>query len=100
MIEDLRRLSAGGHTAKGLNLMFDVIDDLLLAGDFDKVDAYLVQLDDFDWMPPSWPVGVLTITLAAKDRLKERTAFWDRTKSWLTETKGVEETALILQGLE
>ncbi len=77
-----------------LDEIFNRIDDLLLAGDFEAVDK-IIKERDFPTTPTLIaPIicVVLTSTLAAKDKLKERAKFFQQAEK----TFGKE----LLKGLE
>lgn len=72
-----RRLDQRGQTDAALDIIFDQIDEMLLAGEFDRVDQLLIEI-----MPGDFSVdlllGLLTATLPAKNRLSNREAFFER----------------------
>lgn len=76
-LDKAREHSADGKTAKALSVIFDVVDDHFLAGDFQSIDDTLKDLDP-ETLDISTRIGVLTITLAAKHRLPSRPDFFDR----------------------
>lgn len=63
-----------------LDDIFDVIDDLLLAGEFRKVDTLLWALQEREDF--SLQLGVLTITAAAASKLPSRQAIFTRVSRW------------------
>jgi hypothetical protein len=78
-----------------LDDIFDVIDDLLLAGEFRKVDTLLYavrECEDF-----SFQIGVLTITAAARSKLPSRKDIFTRMNHWCV-TNG--RDIRVLDGLE
>jgi hypothetical protein len=54
-----------------LDIIFEYIDDLLIEHDFEKVDELLLLRD----LTPDLAVGILTVTLPAKEFLKNRQNF-------------------------
>jgi len=54
-----------------MDLIFDHINDLLLQGDFETCDEILEQLE-IDKLSPCLMISFLTITVAARSKLKER----------------------------
>lgn len=87
-------LDALGKDTEALDLLYEKIDELLLAEEFEYVDGFLVK------HPMCYGidiiVGLLTITHAAKNKLDHRSTFyllacgelihrcgWDKAKEWL-----------------
>ena len=56
---------------------FDLFDDLLLEGRFEKIDNILLSLET-DTLSSEVLVGLLSITLAAKEELKHREKFVEK----------------------
>lgn len=78
-----------------LDEIFDKVDELCWAGDFDEIDRLLVQ--EKPERDIVLRLGWLTITISVKSRLKNRRAFFDDTKSLL---EGNPERDGLLRGLE
>lgn len=81
-----------------LDEIFNRVDDLLLDGKFDEVDKELRGLNP-DTLDTTSSLGYLTITFAAKRRLKARAAFLSAVRQKLTAERPSEVEAL-LSGLD
>lgn len=84
-------------TESGLDAIFDAVDTALLAGRFRECNRALASVNVDEW-PTDLLVGLLSITLAASDKLSARAAFFERARRALKE-RG-EDTADLLVGLE
>lgn len=96
-LTEAKLLYEKGLTHKALDVIFDVIDDHLLAGEFQKVDDALKGLDPTT-LPIQLRIGVLTITLYANDRLPSRAEFFSRVERSL-ENEPSERRLALLSGL-
>jgi len=89
-----RRLDQHGQTDAALDIIFDQIDEMLLAGEFEPVDQLLMEI-----MPSDYSVelllGLLTVTLPAKNRLCNRVAFFERVRQSLQEHGETDEGLLV-----
>lgn len=76
------RLDKRGQTDAALDIIFDRIDEMLLANEFDRVDRLLreIKLSDFS---VDLLLGFLTATLPAKNQLSYRDAFFKRVEQLL-----------------
>lgn len=83
---------------KALDILFEEFDEALFAGQFEEVDIYLRHAIVRRYRPETL-VGFLTITFDWRDSLKERSGFYDRVKSYLTE-RYPDRVEKILKGLE
>lgn len=65
-----------------LDSIFDVIDEMLLAGKFEEVDALLktIQLEKHS---VEFLLGILTVTLRAKTHLLQRDSFFKKVANTL-----------------
>lgn len=88
-------LVANGFQDSANDVVFECIDDMLLAGDFEGVDAVLAEAP-LDGLTPAVALGYLTITHAAAQHLPGRPAFVDRVRPWLVAKIGAERTAALL----
>jgi hypothetical protein len=81
-LEHARRLDASGQTDFALDIIFDQIDEMLLAGQFDRANQLLIDtaIDEYS---VELLLGILTATLPAKDRLPERAEFFRRVEETL-----------------
>jgi hypothetical protein len=65
----------------GIDIIYNFIDDLCLEGDFLTVDKFL-SICQPEKLGITYSIAVLSITNAAKDILKERKSFFDKTKEY------------------
>lgn len=79
-----------------LDLVLKVIDDLLEAGRFAKIDE-LLDAVDLSRMDISTALGFLSATLAARDKLSARSEYAKRVRAHFV---GVEHVDVLLRGLE
>lgn len=87
------------ETDRALDLIFETFDDMFLAGRFDDANL-LLQEFPLDDVCADVIVGVLTITLGAKDRLPYRPEFVQRARKFLSAHHSPEEVEGMLDGLE
>jgi hypothetical protein len=80
-----------------LDIIYNVIDNLLLKGRFDLVDLQLRRMD-VENANTDILLGYLTITFAAKSKLPSRPAFFERAEQTLK--KRPEWDELLLYGLK
>lgn len=71
-----------GKIDKGIDILFDEIDDLLCAGEFDTCNDTL-KLFDLEKLDSNLLVGLLSITYAAKDKLPYRSEMVEKIRSRL-----------------
>jgi hypothetical protein len=90
-------LVSHGQTDTALDLIFDRFDEMLLAGDFNKLDQILAQSCPEN-LSVDLLVGVLTVTLPARNRLDNRKGFFERVKLALQNRGELQDDLLI--GLE
>jgi hypothetical protein len=74
-VEQAARLDKLGHTDAALDLIYDRIDTLLIAHEFDEVDAIL-ESADLKILSIDVLLGLLTSTLPARTKLASRKAFF------------------------
>jgi hypothetical protein len=91
-----RRLADRGHIDAALDIIYDQVDEMLLAGKFDDVDHLLGGID-VGMLSVDLLIGILTATLPARQRLANRPLFYARVEQALTE-RGELKTGL-LEGL-
>lgn len=93
-LENADRLDKRGQTDAALDIIFDQMDEMLLAGEFDQVDRILAEV-----IPGSFSVelllGLLTVTLPAKNRLRNRAPFFERVRQSLYERGETDEGLLV-----
>lgn len=80
-----------------LDALFQEIDDLLLEGKFDEVDARLREYNPSE-VGEELAIGMLVITLAAKRKLKDREGYLQRVRTYLKD-KHPNRVERILKGL-
>jgi hypothetical protein len=97
ILDHAQLLVSHGQTDTALDLVFDRFDEMLLAGDFNRVDQILAESRPEN-LSVDLLVGVLTVTLAAKNQLNSRFEFCERVKLALQNRGEVQEGLLI--GLE
>ncbi len=78
--------SADGRNDDAIDLLFDHIDDLLLAGDFVAVNE-LVYAIDAKRLNTTTMLAALSITKAAADKLPNRASLLSRIEAILRETE-------------
>ena len=81
-----------------LDILYDNIDDMLLAGKFQQIDSYLTEIH-IPGLSKHILLGILTITFAAKTRLLAREAFFFKVKDELTK-RNETNVGELLQGLQ
>lgn len=85
-----------------LDLIFDTIDELFLAGRFEIVDE-MVRLFNFERVDPPKLIntltGILCITLAAKTKLPSRPDFYLKAEQQFLKTESAERTKRLLENL-
>lgn len=84
-------------TTQALDILYDNIDNLLLEGEFDYVDGFLCKpplVMDTDLI-----LGLLTITLSAKNKLPHRKSFYKEAIGELVERVGWVEAQTEMEGL-
>lgn len=89
-----RRLDKSGQTDAALDIVFDQIDEMLLAGKFKKVNQLLVDTET-DNYSVELLLGILTATLPAKNQLQDRAEFYKRTARTLHSRGELQEGLLV-----
>ena len=79
--------------------IFDKVDDLFLDGKFAEVDAMLPDVDPAA-LDECLTVAWLTITMAAKDKLRNRASLVDRVRAHFEEAEPAYRVNKLLRGLE
>jgi hypothetical protein len=92
-LEEAKRLERSGRGASALDAICNEIDDRFLAGDFESCDAFLRTLNAKQ-LSPLLIVGILSVTLAASKKLKNRRRFYDAAYEQLP-SKGKDPAELI-----
>lgn len=93
----LARAEAEPKIDKALDIVFDAIDEMLLAGRFAEVDADLGRID-VRATSTDLLVGILTITFMARRELPSRAGFFELVRQEL-ESRG-ENDPRTLHGLD
>ena len=100
MIPAIRQHIAAGRKDAAIDLLFDTLDDLMLAGRFDETIAHLRAIH-VGAMPPFILLGALTITLPWRDQLGDaRADVVTLARNVITEQQGQECANDCLRGLE
>jgi hypothetical protein len=76
-LDRAQRLDARGHTDAALDIVFDQIDEMLLASEFSRVDRLLAEIAPEN-LSVDLLLGLLTVTLPAKSQLSNRKSFFER----------------------
>ena len=93
-LDQARRLDGLGQTDTALDIIFDQVDEMLLAGEFDRVNQLLVDTS-VDEYSVELLLGVLTATLPAKGQLPDRCAFFQRVAQTLEARGGLQDGLLV-----
>lgn len=89
-----RRLDKSGQTDAALDIVFDQIDELLLAGKFSQVNRLFVDIAT-EVYSVELLLGILTVTLPAKNQLQDRAEFYKRTAQTLQSRGELQEGLLV-----
>ncbi len=84
---------------RALDLLFETMDEFMWDGRFDVVDK-LLQGFDINKCSLTLAVGMLSITLAAKDELPSRAALWDAVYLAAKKKKGRRRATEMMKGLK
>ena len=98
LLAEAYRLDQSGRIDAAIDLIFDRVDTLLCGGDFEECDL-LLRAVEVDRLSVDLMVAFLSITLAARDRLRERARFYSRVKQQIESERGVQVTDSLLKGL-
>lgn len=82
---------------KTMSIIFEQVDNWFCTNKFDAVDDIL--LCDPSSKPVEFSIALLSVTLCVKNKLKNRSLFFDKTKVFLDNTRP-SETYDLLKGLE
>jgi len=93
-LDNARRLDQISQPDSALDIIFDQIDEMLLAGQFDRIDELLIETATDDYSVEVL-LGILPATLPAKDRLPSRDAFFERVTQTL-QTRGELKDGLLV----
>ena len=97
-LDQVYRLGAAGDLQTATDKIFDNIDGLLVSRSFEMCDRILRHVM-VDRLPTALMRSFLTITVAAKDKLKEREGFVRRVEKAMISKRGPETTKKLLQRL-
>lgn len=97
-VKVVERLAGAGRKARALDVLYTNVDAAMSVGEFEAIDGILASLD-LDAFDTSLQLGFLSITRAAKDKLKERAGLYGRIHARLVASDPTRVDAL-LQGLE
>ena len=90
------QLEASGQQEQSLDIIFDKLDDWLLAEDFDRCSSFLTDVQ-VDQLSTAQLLTILTVTYPAKTKLTTRRVFFDQVRKTL-KARG-ENIASLLSGL-
>ncbi len=93
-LDNANRLDQRGQTDAALDIIFDQIDEMLLAGKFNRVDQLLAETTPSDFSVELL-LGILTVTLPAKNRLPNRIGFVGQVRQTLGD-RGVVDDGLLV----
>jgi hypothetical protein len=88
-----------GEEDEAIDVILEYINDLLVEGQFDSCDRILDEVD-LARIPPVLMVSFLTITAAAKPKLKSRDRFFKVVQRLVAKQRGGKATARLLDGLD
>lgn len=77
IVDTVTKVYQSGRGSLALDQLYSWVDDLLLSGEYTRVDAIFLAPETED-MPLALVLGLLTITLQWKTELKERAGFCSR----------------------
>lgn len=92
----LQQLYSTQQIDDAIDLLFDCVDNLLLRGDFDIVNQLIKDIE-IEKLSTSLCVSVLSITLAASDKLPNRQSFFFSVEERLIAERGKEKAERILR---
>ena len=96
-VDHARRLDQLGQTDAALDLIFSQVDELLVAGDYQRVDVLLASVPANE-LSMDLLLGLLAVTLPARSRLTQRATFYSTVEMVLRERGHLKEG--LLAGLE
>ncbi len=76
MVEAIEKAKEGDND-KALDLIYDNLDDMLIDGEYDKMNRFFDELDTYDYNDCIL-FGVLTVTYCAEEHLPSREKFINR----------------------
>jgi len=79
LLNEIYELSDKDENDLAIDILFEAIDDSFLLGDFISVDN-LITSADIEKLNSYTAVGILSITLAAKEHLYHRAQFLEKAK--------------------
>jgi len=89
----------GSH--KAMDVLFDYIDDLCIAGKFDIVDNFVAESEaGIESLSTQILVGVLGITHPARTKLTNRKRLIDACRTKFLKTEGKKRTKGLLDGFD
>lgn len=78
-LDKAAKLEADGKPDDALDVIYDTLDDLIIAGEYDFVDNIISRIDVTKYSLHLL-LGVASVTYYAAERLPLRTAFVDKVK--------------------
>jgi hypothetical protein len=99
-VDDMYECDAAGRRDKAIDILYDTIDRLLYAGEFETVAEFMDTTLDIERVSTSLLLGVLTITLCAAAQLPSRADLVTRIEAELhARKKSPKEIEELLRGL-
>lgn len=83
----------GSNLDAALDIIFDEVDEMLLAGEYDRLNRLLAEMST-GAIPVELLLGVLTATLPARHRLPNRASFLARVAQTLRDRGELEDGLL------
>ncbi len=97
-VDEMLSLDASEKYRKTLDILFTNLDKLHIEGKFQESDEVIRSLN-FEKLSVTLIVGILTITLPAKDKLNNRESFFNKAEAFFKETEP-ERAYNLLRGLK
>lgn len=100
MLEEIKtRMKSESSRDRKLDIIYEVIDDALLASQFNDIDQMFTQINCEEFEPVEL-LGFLTITLMAHSKLPNRSWFYDQCLAHLLKDHPLAEVKQMLDGLK
>jgi hypothetical protein len=99
MLEEIKaQMATVSSREKRLDIIYDVIDDALIAGKFNEINQMFTEIKCGEFEATEL-LGFLTITLMAHSKLPNRAWFYDQCKIHLLKDHPLTEVKQMLDGL-
>ncbi len=99
LTEILYGLARSGGERRAIDVIFMIVNNHLMSEQFSDVDELLERID-LTKLTPVLMAAVLAITAAARDKLSNRAAFYERVRAIVEAERGTEGADRLLVGLE